>query len=326
MRADQRVTPHCSDSSYQLFCKRMHMTSPYHRLTIAFAVATTMLGLTGFATSAHAAKFPPLNDPATKETHPGKFVWAELFTNDSAAAAKFYTGVFGWTAVTLDQHGVTYTVFNNGNHPVAGLRERTSSTVPHASRWINFIAVTDIESTLSSVTKAGGEVRAPARRFPRIGTQAIITDIEGSPVGLLQSSSGDSADNEPAPGDWNWFHLFETNPPTAAGFYRQVFNYEVTPDSRPGKQNQFILSSDEFNRGSVSVLPDREGAKPGWLGVIRVTNLDETLARVPALGGEVAVAPHSAAFGSRFAVINDPTGGTVGVVEYENNSNPGNHQ
>jgi len=53
-----------------------------------------------------------------------------------------------------------------------------------------------------------------------------------------------------------------------------------------------------------------------------VANLDGTLARVPALGGAVLVAPHEAAFGSRFALIADPTGGSVGVVEYVNNANP----
>ncbi|HEV8073043.1 MAG TPA: VOC family protein [Opitutaceae bacterium] len=302
----------------------MYTTSIYHRLATVVVVATTMLGLISFAASARAAPFPPLNDPASKETHPGKFVWAELFTNDSAAATKFYSGAFGWTALTLAQNGVSYTVFNNGNHPVAGLRQRSSSASPHASRWINYIAVTDIASSLSLVTKAGGEVRAPAREFPKIGTQAIITDKEGSPIGLLQSSSGDSADDEPAPGDWNWFHLLAKDPLSAAAFYQQVFNYNVALDARTKKKNELLLSSDELNRGSVSLLPDREDAKPGWLGVIRVANLDETLARVSALGGEIVVAPHDAAFGSRFAMIADPTGGTVGLVEYENNANPVN--
>jgi len=299
----------------------MHTTSIY-RLATVLAITTT-LGF-GLPASTRAAAIPPLNDPATNESHPGKFVWAELHTVDSAAATKFYSGVFGWTAVTLDQQGVTYTVFRNGNQPVAGLRARPLSATKHASRWINYIAVTDIAKALSLVTKAGGAVRAPARDFPHIGVQAIITDHEGSPVGLLQSSSGDSVDAEPAPGTWNWFHLFVKNPQAAADFYRQVFGYDVAPDGRPGKSQELLLASGAFNRGGVSVLPDIEEAKPGWLGVIRVANLDETLARVPALGGEVVVAPHDAAFGSRFAVIADPTGGTVGVVEYLNNANPSN--
>ena len=139
------------------------------------------------------------------------------------------------------------------------------------------------------MAKAGGEIRAPAREFPQIGSQAIVTTGKGAPVGLLQSSTGVVAEMEPAPGEWNWFHLFVKNPRATADFYRQVFNYEVTPDSRMGKSTELLLSSGATNRGGVSVLPDREGAKPGWLGIIRVANLDETLARVPALDGEVIV-------------------------------------
>ena len=301
----------------------MHKSSFHRQLAGVVALSMTLLGV-GLSAPAHAATFPPLNKPATKEAHPGKFVWVELFTADTAAATKFYSGVFGWTAATLSQQGVAYTVFSNGGRPVAGLRLRSASAAKRAARWVPYIAVTDIASSLSNVTAAGGEVRAPAREFPKIGSQAIITDIEGSPVGLLQSSSGDSADDEPAPGDWNWFHLLVKNPQAAADFYRRVFSYDVGPDARVQKTTELLLSSGSLNRGGVSVLPDQEGAKPGWLGIVRVANLDETLARVPALGGAVMVAPHEAALGSRFALIADPTGGSVGVVEYVNNANPAN--
>jgi predicted enzyme related to lactoylglutathione lyase len=301
----------------------MHTSSINRHLAGVAALAATMVGI-GIAPSARAATFPPLNVPASREAHPGKFVWVELFTADSAAATKFYTGVFGWTAVTLVQKEVTYTVFSNGSRPVAGLRQRDPSAAKHISRWVPYIAVADIASAVSTAVKAGGEVRAPAREFPQIGSQAIVTDIEGSPIGLIQSSSGDSPDEEPAPGDWNWFHLLSKSPKASADFYRQVFSYDVAPDSREGKSNELLLSSGSLNRGGISVLPDQEGAKPGWLGVVRVANLDEAIARVPGLGGQVIVAPHEAALGSRFALISDPTGGTVGVVEYVNNANPTN--
>jgi predicted enzyme related to lactoylglutathione lyase len=299
----------------------MHMSS-IHRLAIILAVAT-LLGV-GFPAVARAADLPALNDPATKEAHPGKFVWAELHTADTTGATKFYTGVFGWTAAAVDQPRAAYTVLSNGNHPVAGVRQRYASATPHAARWINYIAVTDIGAALSIIAKAGGVVRAPARDFPQIGSLAIFTDNEGAPVGLIHSSSGDSADNEPGLGDWNWFHLAARDPQAAADFYRQVFNYDVTPDSRMGKKTELLFSSGAFNRAGVSPLADRAGAKPGWLGVVRVANLDETLTTAAALGGEVVVAAHDAALGSRFAVIADPTGGIVGVVEYVNNANPAN--
>ena len=67
----------------------MPMTFFVYRLASVLAV-TTMLGI-GIPASARAAAFPPLNHPATQEQHPGKFVWADLFTTDPEAATKFYT-------------------------------------------------------------------------------------------------------------------------------------------------------------------------------------------------------------------------------------------
>ncbi len=283
----------------------------------------TMLGI-GLPASARAAAFPPLNDPATKEQHPGKFVWVDLFTTDPEAVTKFYTGLFGWTADTITQNGRAYTVFSNGSRPVAGLAPRSRAHTKRASRWIGYVAVTNLASTLKLVTAAGGQVRAGAREFPQRGAQAIIADGEGSALGLLQSASGDSADDEPKPGDWNWFELFVKQPQVVATFYRQVIGYDVAPDLRTERKNDFVLSSGGLARAGVAPLPDREDAKPGWLAVVRVASIDETIARATKLGGEVLVPPRPAAFESRFAIIADTTGGSVGLVEYVNNANPAN--
>ena len=300
----------------------MHMTS-IHRLATVLA-ATTMLGIGLPASARAAAPFQPLNSPATKEHHPGKFVWADLFTTDPVATTKFYSGLFGWTANIITQNGKAYTVFSNGSRPVAGLAPRPPSNTKRPSRWIGYIAVTNLPSVLKLVTKAGGQVRAEARDFPQRGAQAIIADNEGSTVGLLQSTSGDSADDEPKPGDWNWFELFVKQPQVVSAFYRQVINYEAAPDLRTERKNDFLLSSGGLARAGVAPLPDREDAKPGWLGVVRVESIDETLARAVKLGGEVLVSPRAAAFESRFAIIADSTGGTVGLVEYVDNANPAN--
>ena len=298
------------------------MTS-IQRLATVLAV-TTMLGTGLHAAARDTAPFQPLNSPATSEHRPGKFLWADLFTTDPAAATKFYSGLFGWTANTITQNGKSYTVFSNGSRPVAGLAPRPPSKTKRPSRWIGYISVTDLPSTLKLVTAAGGQVRAEARNFPDRGAQAIIADNEGSIIGLLQSTSGDSADDEPKPGDWNWFELLVKQPQVVSAFYRQVINYEVAPDLRTERKNDFLLSSDGLARAGVAPLPDREDAKPGWLGVVRVEGIDEAVARAVKLGGEVLVAPREAALGSRFAIIADSTGGTVGLVEYVDNANPAN--
>jgi len=284
------------------------------------------IGLPASASTGSAEPFQPLNHPASADHRPGKFVWADLFTTDPVAATKFYSGVFGWTANTVTQHDRHYTVFSNGSRPVAGLAPRPSSNSNRPSRWISYISVPDIASTVKLVTQAGGQVRAAARDFPQRGVQAIIADNEGATVGLLQSSSGDSADTEPKPGDWNWFVLYANDPKVVSGFYGQVIKYDVAPDRRTERTSDFLLSSGGLARAGVAPLPEREDAKLGWLGVIRVVSIDETIARAVKLGGEVVLPPRAPAHETRFAIIADSTDGVVGLVEYVDNANPANRQ
>lgn len=291
----------------------------------SYLALTTLLAATLLA-APDSATFPALNDPPSTEMHPGKFAWADLFTTDSGAATKFYTSLLGWTSTDVEKDGRSYTVFSNGGHPVAGLVQRKAGSARRPSRWIGYIAVGDIDAALAAVSRAGGKVRAPARDFPDRGRQAIVTDNEGSPVGLLQSKTGDCPDDEPRPGDWNWFELYVGKPKSAAGFYGEVFKYDVKADDRTARKNDFLLICGDESRAGVAPLPDREDSKPGWLGVVRVADIDEAVAKATSLGGEVLVAPRPVAYESRFAIIADPTGGTIGLVQYVDNANPANRQ
>jgi predicted enzyme related to lactoylglutathione lyase len=266
--------------------------------------------------------FPALNVPATGEQHPGKLVWADLFTIDPAATKKFYCELFGWTAEEISGNGRSYTVFSNNGRAVAGLVPRRPGSEKTLSRWIGYVAVPDIKASLALVGKSGGQVRAPGRAFPERGTQAIITDNEDAPIGLLQSSSGDPVESEPKVGEWNWFEVYARNPKTLASFYGAVLAYQVTPDDRTERKDDYLLTSGGIPRGGVAPLPDRPDAKAGWLGVIRVADIEQILAKATSLGAEIIVRPRAAAYGSRFAIISDPTGGTIGLVEYVDNANP----
>ena len=297
----------------------MH-SKPFFGILPAFASAVALM--IAFSGNGHAAPFPPLNSPESTEHHQGKLVWADLFTSDAARATAFYTSLLGWTSTQIDQKGKQYTVFSNNGHPVAGLAPHSAAKQNSDSRWIGYIAVTDIDAAVSAVTKLGGKVHAPVRKFPKRGFQAIVGDLEGLPIGLLQSSSGDSRDDEPQAGDWNWFELYLNNPKAAADFYRDALGYDVSEDSRSGTKNEYLLASGGQSRGGITQAPQDNAVHSSWLGVIRVADLDATLQKAAGLGGEVLVSPHAVEFGSRFAIILDPTGGTLGLVQYMDSENP----
>jgi predicted enzyme related to lactoylglutathione lyase len=97
----------------------------------------------------------------------------------------------------------------------------------------------------------------------------------------------------------------------------------VAPETNSDRKSDFVLSSNGNARGGVAPVPDDvKAATARWLGVIRVADLDQTLSKVAGLGGEILLAPHAVEFGSRFAIILDPTGGTVGLVQYIESANP----
>jgi len=163
----------------------MNKTLPCRLATV---LSLAMMAIASI-TPARAASFPALNDPKSGETHAGKFVWAELFTSDAAAATKFYTGVFSWTAATVVEHGDAYTVFSNDGHPVAGLRQRTVAKPGHPARWIHYVSVTDIDAALSVVAKAGGErppassptwVRSPSQPTTRARPSASSSRVQAT--------------------------------------------------------------------------------------------------------------------------------------------------
>jgi predicted enzyme related to lactoylglutathione lyase len=129
------------------------------------------------------------------------------------------------------------------------------------------------------VTKAGGQVRAEARDFPDRGAQAIIADNEGSTIGLLQSSSGDSADGEPKPGDWNWFELFVKQPQVVAAFYRRSSTMTWRPTSAPSGKTIFCFRAAASPAPAWPRCPIARTPSPAGSASSAWRSIDEAVAR-----------------------------------------------
>ena len=275
------------------------------------------------ALTASAADFPPINSPASTDSFPGKFVWSDLYTADSAAAQSFYTGLFGWTATTIQRDtssGVhPYVVLSNGDRPVGGIAVRPPRLKDEVHGvWVGYISVPDVAKAVATATAAGGHVLFPVRDLPARGTQAIILDPEGALVGLLHSSSGDPGEYRPDPGDWMWAEMFAKNPDAAGHFYEQVLSYQLVVDQAgEGQPKHTVLVSGGYSRGSIGPLSSRPRARAAWLMFVRVANVKATVAQATRLGGHVLVAPSDAPTEYWRAVVADPTGAAIGLVQLD---------
>lgn len=261
---------------------------------------------------------PPLTDPASNQHLPGKFVWADLFTNDVARARRFYERVFGWDwrIVTVEPH--YYGLLYNDGEAVAGIVHRDAPE-GHTDygRWVHFISTTDVGKTGGAIVGKGGEELLRYRKFPERGEFAIYSGPHREVLGIIRSSSGDPADYQGRAGDWIWWQLFTHDVQAAVAYYRALFGYDAfEKQDKPG----FLvvhLSAHGYARAAVGPLPDDAQASPNWIGFIRVGNMTRTLEKVVAEGGKVLLAPDPEKLQGDLAVIADPVGTLVGLLRWD---------
>ena len=269
------------------------------------------------------AQLPPLTTTPHNAWLPGKFVWADLVTDDVATARKFYGPLFGWT---FRDYG-KYVIAANDERPLAGLLQRPRPKDREAKpRWIGYISVPDVERAEGTVTNAGGRILVPLQNVPGRGRQAVLADPEGAVFGVIKSSSGDPEDFLADPGDWIWIQLLSRDARRAADFYQAVGGYEVVENTVTNHLSDYVLTSEGYARATVRAIPEESArVRPTWLPFVRVNNIYDSVARARELGGEVLVVPKPGLLGGKVAVIADPSGAAIGLLEWSDDLMKGGH-
>jgi hypothetical protein len=285
-------------------------------------VLALLLGI-AYATGATAASvlLPPLVQPPGTEHHVGKIVWADLLTPDLDASKRFYGGLFGWSFTDAVSGQSGYTVAYVDGRPVAGFIPRaTPASERRQPVWLTFIAVSDVDAARRTALDHGAKVVFEPKTYPQRGRQAVLSDPEGAAFAILASSSGDPADVLAEPGEWIWSSLQVGDPARDAAFYQTLFGYEVFDVPSEDGLKHMILSSDDFARASVNAFPDASsGRHPHWLDFVRVLDAASVASKAVALGGRVLVEPRLDRHGGNVAVIADPNGAPIGIMEWSQN-------
>jgi uncharacterized protein len=113
-------------------------------------------------------------------------------------------------------------------------------------------------------------------------------------------------------GRFVWYELLTSDPVGAMAFYSEVTGWKTQP-FETGGYTMWVGSQGPL--GGVTLLPEtakKMGAPPYWQASIEVANVDQTVARVKQLGGQVYVTEDVPKVG-RLAVIADPQGAVIAV-------------
>src|SRR5262249_19844069 len=213
-----------------------------------------------------------------------------------------------------------YTIAMNKERPLCGMfhRDRPADHPEAQPRWFGYISVSNVERAQRAATNAGARVLAEAKKFPKRGEQAVLADPEGALFGVIKSSSGDIEDFLAEPGDWIWIQLLSHDAKKASEFYRTVAGYDVVPNTNPSGLSDYVLTSKGYARATVRTIPSADkSVRPTWLPFVRVEHISETIARTSELGGKVLIEPKPGVLNGKVAVIADPTGADIGVLQWE---------
>ena len=290
------------------------------RLLQWILLAQLTLGTAALAQQGTMPPLPPITDPPTGEHLPGKFVWADLFSNDVEASRKFYQQVFGWEWRLIKEPPQPYGVFYLDELPVAGLAYREAPGGGDSGsygRWVHYISVAHVGTTESAVEQRGGRSLLQRRSFSERGDFAILSDLESAPFGVMHSLSGDPGDYRAAFNEWIWHELFTRDPEKAIRFYSELFDYQPETDTRHPEIMQYLLRSQGYLRAGVGSLSPKTEAAPTWLGYIRVEDIKAAVKSAAKHGGSVLLAPKAEIADGGLAIIADPTGATIGLLQWD---------
>ena len=180
------------------------------------------------------------------------------------------------------------------------------------------MSVPDVGVAQQVVTQHGGSTLLAPRTVPELGTVGIFTDAEGAVFGAIHRDGGDPEDYLAEPGEWIWIQLLSRDAVRAGEFYAQLAPYELVDNAQSERSGSYLLVSQEYARAGLVTIPaDRTEIQPTWLPFVRVESIAAATARAQQLGGKVLVAPRPDLADGKVAVIADPTGAAIGILEWQ---------
>jgi predicted enzyme related to lactoylglutathione lyase len=214
------------------------------------------------------------------------------------AARPFYTDVFGsqlWgSEVSL-----------------APLPERAAAlgAPPH---WLGHIGVPDVEGTVSRMVALGGQQLGPMQRGADGTSYAVVRD----PFGAVLAVTRETAAPRPAPVAW---HLSHTEDHVRAfTLYASLFGWTANEalDLGPELGCHQVFAWDESRRsvGSMANTARLPHIHPQWLFCFRVADIEDSIAKVRAWGGQV-LGPMRTWRADLLAPCNDPQGAAFALYQ-----------
>lgn len=228
----------------------------------------------------------------------------DLRTTDPDAARIFYT-----EAVGLDL-GESASTEEPAPIAVWLLHEqaRARGAPPH---WLGQIGVADLDATVTRLLALGSERLGPTVTAHDGTSYATLRDPSGAVVAIR----GSTRRARRSPVAWHHHHTRDLDRAWAA--YTELFGWTSagTVDVADLEGGYRTFAWDGAPVGSMANTARAPGVHAHWLYFFAVADLDATVAKVRARGGETIAAEVTLPSGDRIVPCHDPQGAAFGVCQ-----------
>ncbi|HET9330701.1 MAG TPA: VOC family protein [Steroidobacteraceae bacterium] len=242
----------------------------------------------------------------------GRFVWHELLTTDTAAAAAFYPKVVPWRTQPSNMPG--YTIWMSAQAQVGGLMALPSEAGDSPPHWLIYIGTPNVDATCSQAQGLGARVVKPPGDIPNVGRFAVLADPQGATFAVF-TPGGNQAPPTPQQGGFSWHELATTDVAAAVRFYGTLFGWSKGRGHDMGALGVYQI----FEHGGQQVggMCNVQGPStaPSWLSYVHVADSGKAVAAAKGAGGRLLHGPMEVPGGSWIALMMDPQGGAFAVQE-----------
>lgn len=231
--------------------------------------------------------------------------WVDLMVPDQAKAIAFYSGLFGWDVQRGGEETGFYGMAELRGRPVAGIGQTPpGQDIPPV--WTTYLAVSDVDRTVTAITEAGGQVVMPVMEVMKEGRMAVVADPAGAVFGLWEAGNHLGTQVTAAPGTPAWNECMSRDFPAAKPFYEEVFGYGFQ-DISGDEFTYTVLLIDGRPVGGLGGLPGSVPAEvpSHWLAYFWVPDADAAAAKVAELGGTVQGKAFDSPYGRQLRVTDD---------------------
>ena len=256
---------------------------------------------------------------------PGSFIWYELLTTDSNAAATFYGAVVGWKiAGQADpmEDGRDYrTIGRSDGGSAGGLFQLTADMLKQGAKptWLGYLHVNDVDAAVAAIEADGGK-KLMKMDLP-VGQIAMVTDPMGTPFYVMNpipppgkpDAVSDVFDPK-AEQRVRWNELQSPDLARAKIFYAKHFGFEFNQVMPMGAMGDYcFVDHGGLRLGAIMQKPE-QSPSASWLFYFGVPSAAAAKRAIEAGGGKITNGPHQVPGGDWIVTATDPQGAPFGVV------------